>query len=269
MPYNFPHYEWKKTVQDYLDGKPLIEVNSVQGFHDVTDLLLPGRHSLLLIDKNGFPLTGREVTSLRSNHSEGVRFPLDLYIAHEASLQGELPKQIRIDCAGLGGHELVGGHIPWHICLRADPHGQGTCGPSVAAIETMYHDGNRRPSHTVALGLTKAMNEFLVLHYFATDSASSWDSFLAEHLPEGLWPRADARGHTALAMFEKSHVAPSYRRLPHVTWTDSVSLLLDLLLGAGKLRYLSTRPPPKKHREVFVRGFSAGLYSGLCRLHML
>ena len=107
------------------------------------------------------------------------------------------------------------------------------------------------------------MHEFLVLHFFATDSANSWYSFLVEHLPEGAWPMADERRHTALAMFQTCHVAPSYRRLPHPTWTDCISLILDLILGAGKLRYLSTHPSAKKHRDVFVRGFSAGSYSGL------
>ncbi len=69
-------------------------------------------------------------------------------------------------------------------------------------------------------------------------------------------------------MFDKSHVAPSYRRLPHVTWHESISLVIDLLLGTGKQRCLSTNPGPMKNREVFVRGFSAGSYSGLCLLHL-
>ena len=113
------------------------------------------------------------------------------------------------------------------------------------------------------------MNEFLVMHYFATDSASSWDVLLDEHLPDGSWLRADVRRHSALAMFEKRHVAPSYRPLPHVTWNDSISLVIDLLVGSGKQRYLSTNPVLMKNREVFVRGFSAGSYSGLCLVHLL
>ena len=173
------------------------------------------------------------------NCCDGVKFPVDLYIVHEAAMGRELPKQVRIDCTGLGGHDL-GGNTPWHICLRTDRHGQSIYGPSLAAMETTSYDSRRRPLHTVALGLTKATHEFLVLHYFATDSANSWDSFLAEHLPEGTWPMADEPRGTALAMFQTCHLAPSYRRLPHPTWTDCISLILDLLLGAGKLRYLST-----------------------------
>ena len=49
---------------------------------------------------------------------------------------------------------------------------------------------------------------------------------------------------------------------------DSVYQLIaiDLLLGAGKSRYLCTHPTAKQQREVFVRGFSAGSY---CLLHLL
>ena len=49
-------------------------------------------------------------------------------------------------------------------------------------METSTYDCRKRPVHTVALGLTKAMHEFLTLHYFATDSASSWDTFVTEHI---------------------------------------------------------------------------------------
>ena len=65
--------------------------------------------------------------------------------------------------------------------------------------------------------------------------------------------KADARRLMAIEMFEQSHIAPSHRRLPHLSWTTSFSLLLDLLIGAGKTRYLNTRPHARSHREVFVR----------------
>ena len=61
-------------------------------------------------------------------------------------------------------------------------------------------------------------------------------------------------------------VMGTHRRLPHLRWTTSFSLLLDLLIGAGKTRHLNTRPHVRSHRDVFVRGFSAGSYSGICLL---
>ena len=92
---------------------------------------------------------------------------------------------------------------------------------------------------------------------------------MAKRLPETSLPNADERRQTASDMFEKCHIAPSYRRLPHSSWTTCRSLLIDLLIGAGKTRYLCTRPHARRHREVFVRGFSAGSYSGICLLHLL
>ena len=131
------------------------------------------------------------------------------------------------------------------------------------------HHPQRRPRHIVALGLTKAMHEFLTLHYFAIDSAAGWDELLEKRLPTATLMKADGRRLMAIEMFEQSHIAPSHRRLPHLSWTTSFSLLLDLLIGAGKTRYLNTRPHARSHRDVFVRGFSAGSYSGICLLHLL
>ena len=45
--------------------------------------------------------------------------------------------------------------------------------------------------------------------------------------------------------------------------------MLDLLLGARKHRYLRTRLVDPRPAQVYVRGFSAGSYSGICLLHLL
>ena len=106
-----------------------------------------------------------------------------MFIVHESAPDRGLPEVIRIDCTGLEGHDL-GGPEPWHVCLRSDRHGQNIYGPSLATIETTIHHSKKRPMHIVALGLTKAMHEFLTLHYFAIDSAASWDTLLAQKIPE-------------------------------------------------------------------------------------
>ena len=222
------------------------------------NLLPSGPYQVLLIDKKGQKLTDRAVTSLRY---EGGNSRL---VCGPRGCPCNLPDIVRIDCTGLGGHDL-GGPIPWHICVRSDRHGQNIYGPSLAIV----HHPQRRPRHIVALGLTKAMHEFLTLHYFAIDSAAGWDELLLKRLPGATLLKANARRLIALDMFEKSHIAPSHRRLPHPSWTTSFCLLLHLLLGAGKTRYLSTRPHACAQREVFVRGFSAGSYSGICLLHLL
>ena len=159
-----------------------------------------------------------------------------MYVVHEAAPDRDLPDIIRIDCTGLG-HDL-GGPDPWHICIRSDRHGQNIYGPSLTTTEVVLHHPMKRPRHMVALGLTKAMHEFLTLHYFAIDSAAGWDG-LERRLPAATWMNADARRLMAIEMFEKSHIAPSHRRLPHLSWTTPFSLLLDLLIGADKTRYLS------------------------------
>ena len=72
-----------------------------------------------------------------------------------------------IDCTGLSGHDLEGPD-PYYICIRSDKHNQGVYGPSVAPLESIRND--YRSKRTVALHLTKAMHEFVVLHYLAMDA---------------------------------------------------------------------------------------------------
>ena len=107
MPFNFLHDHWTSAVQDYLDGKPLFEVFTVQSFKDMMDLLPLGPHSVLLIDKRGNQLTDRAVTSLRFEGGKDVDLPVDMYVVHEAAPDRKLPDIIRIDCAGLGGHDMT------------------------------------------------------------------------------------------------------------------------------------------------------------------
>ena len=48
-----------------------------------------------------------------------------------------------------------------------------------------------------------------------------------------------------------------------------MKLMLDLLLGACKHRYLRSRQVDPRPAQVYVRGFSAGSYSGICLLYLL
>lgn len=57
-----------------------------------------------------------------------------------------------------------------------------------------------------------------------------------------------------------------HRRL-HVTKVTCLNLLMDLLLGAGKLRCLRTVRVTLNTVEVHIRAFSAGSYSGLTPLY--
>ena len=113
------------------------------------------------------------------------------------------------------------------------------------------------------------MHEFLVLHYLATDSAREWDVFLDSCLPLCTWVRAGSRRALALHMYDKCHIAPSHRRFAHPSWIAGMKLMLDLLLGARKHRYLGRCLADPRPAEVYVRGFSAGSFSGICLLHLL
>ena len=140
---------------------------------------------------------------------------------------------LHIEATGLGGRDL-GYPERWDLSLRSDPEGQHVYGPSLANIEDIIVEGNgsggTTAKHVSALGLTKATNEFLVLHYFAIDSAEAWDGILRVLLPKVRFPGAVARRAVALKVLDGCHIAPSHRRFPHPLWLDSLSLIADLLL---------------------------------------
>ena len=75
-------------------------------------------------------------------------------------------------------------------------------------------------------------------------------------LPAVQLPGASARRTTALEMFRATHIQPSHRRMPHVLWTDSMTLIWNLLKG----RYLVL------NQRVELRRFSAGSFDGLSTL---
>ena len=145
-----------------------------------------------------------------------------------------------MEATGLGGRDLSY-PIPWDISIRTDKEGQAVYGPSLAPLEeTVIVPGILGGTETVqvsALGRSKAAHEFLVLHYFALDSAKHWDELLTNVLPAVRLPGASARRATALEMFGATHIQPSHRRMPHVLWTDSMTLIWNLLMGGRMGRY--------------------------------
>ena len=72
-----------------------------------------------------------------------------------------------------------------------------------------------------------------------------------------------------MEMLQRTHIAPSHRRMPHHTWKDALSLVMDLLLGFGKRRYFSMARVWQKASRVNIKGFSAGSYVGLALIHVL
>ena len=257
------------AVRDYFDDVPLcvpncqllrfVCVTAPQHGCKVCLVTLDGCPSIADLDR----LTQGSVPFPEGGVHVHIR-PADTEVSGTA---GEGPQLVNIDCTGLGGHDL-GGFKDYDICLRTDKHSQSIYGPSVTPLESPGRDGVHQVT-LVALGGSKAMQEFLVLHYLATDSAREWDVFLDSCLPECTWVRAGPRRALALHMYDKCHIAPSHRRFAHPSWIAGMKLMLDLLLGARKHRYLGRCLAAPRPTEVYVRGFSAGSYSGICLLHLL
>ena len=119
------------------------------------------------------------------------------------------------------------------------------------------------------MGRSKAAHEFLVLHYFGLDSAKHWEALVSNLLPAVRLPGASARPATALEMFRATHIQPSHRRVPHVLWTDSMTLIWNLLMGGRMGRHTGSPNTLVLDQRVELRGFSAGSFAGLSTLQSI
>ena len=263
------HHLWIHAVRDYFDDVPLC-VPNCQLLRFVCVTAPQHGCKVCLVTLDGCPI----IADLDGLTQGSVPFPEGGVHVHirpadteVSGTAGEGPQLVNIDCTGLGGHDL-GGFKDYDICLCTDKHSQSIYGPSVTPLESPGRDGVHQVT-LVALGGSKAMQEFLVLHYLATDCAREWDVFLDSCLPECTWVRAGPRRALALHMYDKCHIAPSHRRFAHPSWIAGMKLMLELLLGARKHRYLGRCLAAPRPTEVYVRGFSAGSYSAVCLLHLL
>ena len=239
-PPSFNRREWITVVRDSLDQTPMA-VHTRAHLMLVEQLVKETGHTLSVTTSAGHVIPFLEIPSwTRDTTPLPFEWLAVLVLPGDEGRIHPLPQTVNIDCTGLGGHDL-GGPDSYHICIRSDKHSQGVYGPSVAALEGTRFDYRSRKT-IVALGKTKAMHEFLVLHYSAMDSAKGWDSFLSKCLPHGDWVRSDVRRATLMNMFDECHVPPSHRRPAHQSWAASLLLMLDLVVGGGKARYLRSGP---------------------------
>ena len=178
------------------------------------------------------------------------------------------PDPVIVECSGLGGGDLNLAQ-PWHVCVKTNKHKQQVYGPSLALVEESVRLSDHSTVHYTGLGLTKSLQEFLVLHYYATDSAASWYSLLQEWFPQVRWTSPGQLRYLVRQIYRMVHIAPSHRRTPHPCWTGPMNLLLSLILGHGRKRIVSLLGPPPQVVNVLVRGFSAGSFVGLTVLHLL
>ena len=177
-------------------------------------------------------------------------------------------RKITLDATGLGGSDLPS-QAKADITVRTDKRKQSIYGPSMTTVETVAKCHIWGGTVSTALGISKAAHEFLVLHYFATDSIVYWNSFIHEVMPLVPLPAPAVRRAEVVELLRRIHIAPSHRRMPHHTWKDALSLVMDLLLGFGKRRYFNMARVWQRATRVNIKGFSAGSYVGLALVHVL
>ena len=261
----FPLDHWIKAVQWHGDSKVAAVVNTMDEWVDAQKLLTPLENIVVEAEST----QGTVVWSSTQKDHPAIpeaSLPLKLVVRPENDIQRH------VEATGLGGMDLTY-PIPWDISIRMDKEGQSVYGPSLAPLEeTVFVNSNFGGTETLqvsALGRSKAVHEFLVLHYFALDSAKHWDEVLTHVLPTVKLPGAEARRATALEAFGASHIPTSHRRMLHVLWTDSMTLIWNLLIGGRMGRYTGSPDTLVLDQRVEVRGFSAGSFAGLSLLQLL
>ena len=142
----------------------------------------------------GFTRDGREVRVSVDTHQACLEEVPDSDVWAALLVDSCLPyvalrRRLSVECPGLGGAEL-GSPTPWELLVRTGRHHEEVYGPSLARLE-FAGLANETPVQYVGLGLTKASHEFLMLHYFATDSAQIWDDLDATQ--DLVFPHAPAR----------------------------------------------------------------------------
>ena len=177
LPESFPHAQWVSAVFRSFSTQEAAICTCVAEWEEIRRMLEQVcTANLTLVSIQGVTLWTRNSVCFPEPQSND--FPLRLLVHPETRDQSHMPDVLHIEATGLGGRDL--GHPErWGLSLRSDPGGQQVYGPSLANVEiiTVEDDGGggKSTKHVSALGLTKATNEFLVLHYFAIDSAEAWD----------------------------------------------------------------------------------------------
>ena len=208
----------------------------------------------------GFARDGREVPVTIDTYQVSLDAVVDSDVSVAFLVDSCLPyvemrKLLRVECTGLGGSDL-GSPTPWDILVRTGLHHEEVYGPSLARMEVTGVVDQATVQY-VGLGLTKAAHEFLMLHYFATDSAQIWDDLDA--IGDLVFPDAPARRTRAYKALLASHVAPSYRRMPHPLWSSCMTLIVKLCLGTARsqMAYFVGVPHVKpSHHEPLSRSLA-------------
>ena len=194
MPDEFPTDQWIEAVRWHGDTKIAATVHTDAEWADAKTLLAPLENVVVEAESK----QGAVVWSSAQNDPPALltdSFPLQLIVSTGSEIQRHLPETMHVEATGLGGRDLSY-HIPWDISIRSDKEGQSVYGPSLAPMEETVvvpgPFGGTQTLQVAALGRSKAVHEFLVLHYFGLDSAMHWDILTSEVLPAVQLPGASA-----------------------------------------------------------------------------
>eukprot|EP00434_Breviolum_minutum_P019609 symbB.v1.2.017296.t1/scaffold1343.1/size124258/5 len=263
LPDKFPHDQWIEAVKWHGDTKIAAIIHTEAEMADAKIILATLENVVVEAESQH----GAVVWSSAQDCPPSIptnAYPLQLIVLPGEELQRHLPETLHVEATGLGGRDLTY-PVPWDISIRSDKEGQSVYGPSLALMEEKVDVpglfGGTETVQITALGKSKAAHEFLVLHYFGLDSAKHWDALLSEVLPAVQLPGASARRATALEMFGASHITPSHRRMAHVLWTDSMTLIWTLLMGGRMGRYTGSPDTLAFDQRIDLRGFSAGSFA--------
>ena len=271
MPDKFPRDQWIEAVRWHGDTKIAAIIHTEAEWADAKIILSKLENVVVEAESRNGEVVWSSAQDCPPTIPNGS-YPLQLIVVPGEEIQRHLPETLHVEATGLGGRDLLY-PIPWDISIRSDKEGQSIYGPSLARMEETVDVpgifGGLATVQVTPMGRSKATHEFLVLHYFELDSAKHWDTLLSEVLPAVQLPGASARRATAVEMFGASHIAPSHRRMPHVLWTDSMTLIWNLLMGGRMGRYTGSPDTLVFDQRIDLRGFSAGSFAGLSILHQL
>ena len=264
IPKNFPINTWHSAVWLTLASSASYVLRDDAEWQIAYALLGPIRTTTAIVTNHHGDTVYEPRTGLLN---KAMVYPLKVVLSDPKRANWP-SKKCTLEATGLGGSDLSF-QDKADITVRTDKHKQNIYGPSMTTVESVAKCHIFGTTSTTALGISKAAHEFLVLHYFATDSIIYWNSFLHEVMPLLPLPVPALRRAEVVDILQRTHVAPSHRRMPHHTWKDSLSLVMDLLFGHGKRRYFSMARVWQRTSRVAIRGFSAGSYVGLALVHVL
>ena len=175
---------------------------------------------------------------------------LQLIVSTGTEIQRHLPETLHVEATGSYP-------IPWNISIRSDKEGQSVYGPSLAPMEETVAVpgpfGGTQTLQVTALGRSK----------------SSWCCIILVWTVACIGMYSRRKSCLRFSSRVPQPAGPlhwkclAHRRMSHVLWTDSMTLIWNLLMGARMGRYTGSPDTFVLDQRIELRGFSAGSFAGV------